>query len=94
MDTEIFLRWVGYTKIWNFIDYSALVLPVGKVSAAEDRLPETQYTPRNPIDAWNWSLYDSEAMDGHPIGLQIVGRRFDEEKVLGVAKVLEALMGK
>lgn len=31
-------------------------------------------------------------MDGLPIGLQIIGRRFEEEKVLGVAKVLERVV--
>ena len=31
-------------------------------------------------------------MNGHPVGLQIVGRRFEEEKVLGVANVFEALL--
>lgn len=31
-------------------------------------------------------------MDGHPIGLQIIGRGFEEEKVLGVAKVFEKLI--
>jgi len=30
-------------------------------------------------------------MDGHHVGLQIVGRRFDEEKVLGAAKQFERL---
>jgi amidase len=31
-------------------------------------------------------------MDGHPVGLQIVARRFEEEKVLGAAKVVEAVL--
>lgn len=85
-------RWVGYTKVWNFLDYTALSFPAGKVMGATDILPLETHNPRNEYDAWNWNLYDPEAMDGYPIGLQLVGRRFEEEKVLGVAKVIEKLM--
>lgn len=50
------------------------------------------YEPRNAIDKWVQDLYDPEKMQGLPIGIQIIGRRFQEEKVLGVARVLEELM--
>lgn len=52
------------------------------------------YQPRNDQDAWNWAVYDPEGMDGHPVGLQIVGRKLEEEKVLGVAAVFEKLLGR
>lgn len=99
-------RWTGYTKIWNFLDYAALAIPFGNVShesSFKGRLPNVcagqtrknyleNYTARNALDEWNHSLYDPELMDGLPIGLQIIGRRFEEEKVLGVAKVFEGLL--
>jgi amidase len=85
-------RWVGYTKIWNFLDYTALSFPAGKVVAARDVLPAEPYEPRNEYDEWNWKLYDPQTMNGHPVGLQIVGRRFEEEKVLGIARVIEKLI--
>ncbi|RMZ91982.1 hypothetical protein DV736_g791, partial [Chaetothyriales sp. CBS 134916] len=84
-------RWVGYTKVWNFLDYPALSFPAGMVDASKDAAVPI-YEPRNEYDFWNWKLYDPKTMDGNPIGLQIVGRRFEEEKVLGVASVLEKLM--
>lgn len=84
-------KWVGYTKVWNFLDYTALSFPAGKVDASKDKAVPG-YEPRNEYDAWNWKLYDPETMDGHPIGLQVVGRRFEEEKVLGVAAVVERVM--
>jgi len=74
------------------LDYTALAFPVGTVSAAKDIIPSTPYEPRNEMDAWNWNLYDPITMDGHPVGLQIVGRKLDEEKVLGAAKVIEKVM--
>lgn len=85
-------RWVGYTKVWNFLDYTALSFPAGAVDKSKDTLPITKYEPRNDYDSWNWGLYDGESMNAHPTGLQIVGRRFEEEKVLGVATVIEKVL--
>ncbi|KAG9239306.1 acetamidase [Amylocarpus encephaloides] len=87
-------RWVGYTKIWNVLDYTALSFPAGTVSVEKDPLPSTPFKPRSELDAFNWNLYDPATMDGHPVGLQIVGRRFEEEKVLAAAKVFEDVLGK
>lgn len=50
------------------------------------------YAPRNAIDEWIRGLYDPEAMKGLDIGVQIIGRRYEEEKVLGVASMLEKLI--
>lgn len=84
-------RWVGYTKIWNFLDYTALTFPVDQVRAGRDTLPGQPFTPRNPLDEWNWNLYDAEKMDGYPVNLQIIGRKLEEEKVLGAATIIEKI---
>lgn len=81
-------KWIGYTKVWNVLDYTALAFPAG-VSAGQEK-PE--YIPRNDLDQWNWEEYDASSMNGHPVGLQIIGRRLEEEKVLGVATVFQSLM--
>ncbi|KAL2365158.1 hypothetical protein RJZ56_001878 [Blastomyces dermatitidis] len=85
-------RWVGYTKVWNFLDYSALTFPAGEVCKERDRLPVTPYKPRNELDEWNWGLYDVDTMAEHPVNLQIVGKKLEEEKVLGAAVVIEKVM--
>ncbi|KAH7000845.1 amidase [Macrophomina phaseolina] len=86
-------RWVGYTKLFNILDYTSLSFPAGKVSKQLDEGGVLKsYDPRNSLDAWNWELYDLEKMDGHDIGLQIVGRRFEEEKVLGAATQIERIL--
>jgi amidase len=76
------------------LDYTALTFPAGTVDKLKDPIPKELYEPRNEMDRFNWSLYDPQTMDGHPIGLQIVGRRFEEEKVLGACKAIEAAMGR
>lgn len=83
------LRWVGYTKIWNFLDYPALSFPVDRVRAERDQLPAEPYVPRNTLDEWNWNLYDVDQMDGYPVSLQIIGKKLEEEKVLGAATAIE-----
>lgn len=83
-------KWVGYTKIWNFLDYPALVFPVHFVRKDVDLITgEEEYVPRNSIDEWNWNLYDPEEVDGYPVNLQIIGRKLEEERVLGAATVIE-----
>ncbi|KAH8651267.1 amidase signature domain-containing protein [Xylariales sp. PMI_506] len=85
-------RWTGYTKVFNFLDYTALTFPAGKASKDLDEKYFQEYSPRNAHDTWNWGLYDPSAMDGHSVGLQIVGRRFEEEKVLGAAQQIHHLL--
>jgi amidase len=88
-------RWVGYTKVFNFVDYPAVVLPAGQVSkeldgdAAKDM---GSYQSRNALDEWNWNLFDADAMDDMPIGVQVVARRLQEEKALGAAKAIDDVL--
>ncbi|KEQ93055.1 hypothetical protein AUEXF2481DRAFT_349578 [Aureobasidium subglaciale EXF-2481] len=85
-------RWVGYTKLFNFLDYPALSFPTGKVHKELDDNMQHDYVARNEVDAWNWKHYDPETMYGHDIGLQIVARKFEEENVLGAASQIEAVL--
>ncbi|KAM5355162.1 hypothetical protein ACJ41O_001808 [Fusarium nematophilum] len=88
-------RWVGYTKVWNFLDYTALVVPAGKV---EERDCEVTWDekPRNEMDGWNKKVWEENRGDmagrSLPLGVQIVGRGLEEEKVLAIGRVLEEAM--
>jgi Asp-tRNA(Asn)/Glu-tRNA(Gln) amidotransferase A subunit family amidase len=43
--------YIGYTSVWNVLDYPALVVPTGlKVDQALD-VVDTLYAPRNDVDA-------------------------------------------
>jgi Asp-tRNA(Asn)/Glu-tRNA(Gln) amidotransferase A subunit family amidase len=88
-------RWVGYTKVFNFVDYPAVVLPAGKVDKKLDSTGAqdwASYQPRNELEQWNSDLFDLESMDGMPVGIQLVARRLEDEKVLGAAKVIDELL--
>ncbi|KAI0889504.1 amidase [Annulohypoxylon maeteangense] len=88
-------RWVGYTKIWNVLDYSALVLPAGKVSPIDDNAP-WNFIPRNILDEWNagvWTQSKEKMIElGLPVGIQIAGRKLEEEKVLAIGAVIDGLL--
>lgn len=88
-------RWVGYTKVWNFLDYPALVIPGGSV-CKEDVAEPWAFETYGSEDEWNKKLWEDHgeqmASLGLPVGLQIVGRKLEEEKVLAAGKVLDDLL--
>ncbi|KAJ5151618.1 hypothetical protein N7492_009913 [Penicillium capsulatum] len=87
-------QYVGYTSVWNFVNYAALTLPVTTVNRAQDQADDAwrNHVPRNPSDAFNHQQYDVEAVEGLPVGVQVVGGKFGEEKSIAVAKIIESLL--
>lgn len=88
-------RWVGYTKVWNVLDYPAIVIPGGHVRD-EDISDTWSFEPRNAIDEWNKGLWadNKEVMASLklPVGVQIIGRRYADETVLAAAKILDDIL--
>ncbi|AEO53311.1 hypothetical protein MYCTH_2294455 [Thermothelomyces thermophilus ATCC 42464] len=84
----------GYTFLFNLLDYSAGVLPVTHVDRALDQLPASFNLKKlNGVARGAYKHYDAERMHGLPVGVQVVGRRLEEEKVLAVMKRLEDALG-
>ncbi|KAJ8584610.1 amidase signature enzyme [Rhizopogon salebrosus TDB-379] len=84
----------GYMMIFNILDYAAGVLPVSFVDRQSDALPKdfmnsAEYKSMGLISKGAYSVYDAEAMHGLPVGVQVVGRRLEEEKVLQGMKIVE-----
>ncbi|KAJ5761522.1 Amidase [Penicillium manginii] len=85
----------GYTFLWNLLDYSAGVIPVGHVDAVRDALVAPYKTVLKRLGADNgiargaWKHYDSGKMAGLPTAVQVVGRRWQEEQVLGYMAAVE-----
>lgn len=77
------------------LDYTAGVLPVTRVSADLDLIsPEgaKKMKASNAVASSAFEMYDAQAMDGLPVGVQIVGQRFEEEKVLEGMKLVEGVL--
>ncbi|KAK8060770.1 hypothetical protein PG996_010700 [Apiospora saccharicola] len=85
-------RYWGYTSQWNLLDYPAVVFPAkDHVSVDKDGADVADYTPRNDADEYNWSQWKEHGAEGYkggPISLQLVGRRYDDEKVLAALEVI------
>ncbi|KAK6581305.1 hypothetical protein PZA11_005996 [Diplocarpon coronariae] len=83
----------GYSVWVNLLDYSAAVLPVTLADKSVDVVDEG-YKPLNGTDEKVWESYDPELYDGAHVSVQIVGRRFQEEKVLALTEYLGDALGK
>ncbi|PCH45081.1 amidase signature enzyme [Wolfiporia cocos MD-104 SS10] len=81
----------GYTFLFNLLDYSAGVLPITHVDRERDALG-SGFKPRNAIEASNYRMYDANKMHGLPVGVQVVGKRLEEERVLEAMKIIQRLL--
>jgi Asp-tRNA(Asn)/Glu-tRNA(Gln) amidotransferase A subunit family amidase len=85
----------GYTFMFNLLDYSAGVLPVTRVDREKDQLPTGfKVNKLNRIARGAYGNYNADKMHGLPVGVQVVGQRLEEEKVLMAMAVVEDALGK
>lgn len=95
-------QYVGYSALWNLVDYAALTVPVGIVdSIVDDPIRDEAWKEygksqtRSFTDEFNHAMYEElwshGVIQNLPVNLQIVTGRFGEEKAVAVAKVLESL---
>lgn len=88
-------RWWGYTSYWNLLDYSTAVFPVSRFDAdayrpadvSADVAPPSR--PRNPTEEFIQAQWDPRTYHNASVGLQLIGRRLNEEKVLGMLQKVE-----
>ncbi|KAN0132779.1 Amidase signature domain containing protein [Lactarius tabidus] len=88
------------TLLYNIIDSPVGVVPVTRVDPARDALSDDwRAAPGNGSKLLEDELYgpkgayDVHAMEGLPVGVQIVGEAWGEEKVLAVMHVVDAALG-
>ena len=67
------------------------MFPVIKVDSILDSLTP-KFKARNAIEAGAYAMYHSNDMHGLPVGVQIVGKRLEEEKVLEGMKIIDKLL--
>ena len=78
---------VIYTAIFNMIDYPAMSIPVGAVDASSDAVDE-DFKPTSERDAKIQAAYKPEQYQDAPTAVQLVCRRFRDEEVIGLAKIV------
>ena len=84
-------RSTDYTSPYNVMDMPGVVTPVTTVDLELDQLKDHhKFNDANPIDKLNWTGYKPELYEGAPVCVQVVGRRFDDEKIFDLARTLDA----
>ena len=69
-------------------------MPITHVDKSLDQLPSHfSLKELNGVAQGAYKLYDATAMHGLPVGVQIVGQRLEEEKVLAIMKRIEDILG-
>jgi Asp-tRNA(Asn)/Glu-tRNA(Gln) amidotransferase A subunit family amidase len=88
------------TLIWNMVDSPVGVIPVTRVDPACDELSdEWRGAPAEGSKILEGEIYgpkgayNPSAMRGLPISVQVVGRSWEEEKVLAMMHVVDAALG-
>nr|POE49004.1 acetamidase [Quercus suber] len=75
----------AYSAWVNVLDYSAVTVPVTTVDQAIDRKIDG-FQGVSEIDDATQASYDPEVYHGAHVGVQLVGRRLQEEKMIALAK--------
>ncbi|KAJ8120795.1 hypothetical protein O1611_g10273 [Lasiodiplodia mahajangana] len=99
-------RYWGYTSQWNLLNYPAIVFPVGtKVGSPESTQEEhnikaheypENYEPISEADRYNYDLWKEHGVEGYagaPVSLQLVGRMYEDEKLLNSLNTLLDIAG-
>lgn len=88
-----FDKWTDttFTTLFNAVDWPAVALPLSIQSDKSIDLKQN-LKPFNENDAQLQSLYDPETFDKLPLSVQLVARRFEDEKLLAIAEEVHAVI--
>ncbi|ORY92559.1 amidase signature enzyme [Leucosporidium creatinivorum] len=92
------------TFLYNIVDTTVGVLPVTFVDAVKDAFSDDWFARGKAgskiIEKKVYqglggvgAVYDAEAMEGIPVGVQVVGKHWEEEKVVEMMKVVDEALG-
>lgn len=92
------------TIIYNVLDTAVCVLPVTRVDSDLDALPPKSQLPSSEWERtpgfdlcsktvsyalYDEGVYDPVKMRGLPLAVQVVARKFEEEKAIGIMRLLD-----
>ncbi|RAK84389.1 alpha-glucosidase [Aspergillus costaricaensis CBS 115574] len=88
------MEYFTYEAISNVLDWTCATVPVSTVDPVLDVRTEDLFEPMSEYDRRNWDSYTPEKYKDAPVCLQVMGRRFEEEKVLGLLQTVNRALGR
>lgn len=82
----------NYTAIWNLLDQPCVTLPTGLFQDPAIDKADTNYKPRNSVDAREWEKYVPEKFVGAPICVQITGKHFQDEATIAASELVSEIL--
>jgi hypothetical protein len=93
------------TLLYNVVDSPVGTVPVTRVDYEADKLTEewTDYSVgvghgssllEGMLYNGDKAIYNAKKMAGLPVGVQVVGRKWEEEKVVAMMRVVDFALGK
>jgi amidase len=83
----------GYSGVINGLDYTSVVIPVTLADRSID-VAEKSFKAISDADQQAHDDYDADIYDGAHVSVQLVGRRFQEEKTMALAEYIAGAMKK
>lgn len=80
-------KYYGYSTIINLLDWPAVTIPVTFADKNRD-VKDPQYKGISELDTTIHQDYDADIYHGAPVAVQLVGKRLQEEYLLGLAEQL------
>ncbi|CAF1371888.1 unnamed protein product [Didymodactylos carnosus] len=85
-------KYGGYTSVINLLDYPAVVVPV-TFAEKETDITDLNYKAISDLDRQVHDDYQADVYNGAPVAVQIIGRRLQEEYVIGLAEQVGRALG-
>ncbi|KAM0265320.1 hypothetical protein ACHAQJ_000160 [Trichoderma viride] len=85
--------WLGFTSIFNLVDWPSISIPLNEaVDKKKDVLSMPLEDCFNELDVSIQKLYDAEKFHGLPLAIQLIGQRFEDEKLLALAEEIAPIL--
>lgn len=92
---------VAATAVYNLLDYPVGHIPVTRVDVGKDAIdaewlaaPCGSYIVERELYLKGSPIYDAREMHGLPVGIQVVAKRMEDEKLLAMMRVIDDALGK
>ncbi|KAL6857360.1 amidase [Trichoderma novae-zelandiae] len=82
------LLWLAFTNLINVVDWTSISIPLNETADKNKDVGISLEDCYSDLDRSIQELYDAERFHGLPLAVQLIGQRFEDEKLLALADEL------